>query len=157
MKPPLKPPASPMEPFCVMLVMGALRKSSMCVKVGCCPVENVMSSLGSLMNMTPALNSWRPLLQVKSSRNWYLCWSVSCGVLGFWPTVTPFGKIWVARSELAPMWLWEYEYWDRKLVRRPRPSTVFRFMLSEWTVFLLVTQLSSGDCGLAPYGWLLLL
>ena len=29
----------------------------------------------------------------KSSRNCHLCCCVTCGVLGFWPTITPLGKL----------------------------------------------------------------
>ena len=102
------------------------------------------------MNMTPTLNSCRPEFQVKSSRNWYLCWSVSWGVLPFWPMNTPFGNDSVGSSESGPMWLWKYEYWNRNSLRRPPLSTVFRLRFAEWKVFWLVPQCSGGDCGLAP-------
>jgi hypothetical protein len=61
------------------------------------PVLKVMKRRGSLMKLPPALRSWpRPPLPAtcheKSSRNWYFFWAVDCGVLMFWPTVTPLGK-----------------------------------------------------------------
>ena len=150
MSPPLNPLGSPMGPFWLMVVMGESRASSRCTNRGDWPEEKVTSSVGSLMNITPVLSSWRPVFQVKSSRNWYFFWSVSCGVLGFEPTSTPLGKRSVGRSELAPMWLWKYENWNRNSFSRPLLSTELRLAIAEWNVFLLEPQWSGGDGGLVP-------
>src|SRR4030095_16728708 len=109
------------------------------------------------MKLAPTLNSWRPAFQVKSSRNWYLCCSVCCGVLTDWPTVTPFGKVSVGRFERSTIAFLKYENWNTNSLMRPPESTEFRFALIEWNVFLLSPQFSSGELGDAPQGWLLLL
>ena len=102
------------------------------------------------MKLAPTLNSWRPLIQVKSSRNWYLCCSVVWGVLTLWPTVTPFGKVSVGRVEASAMWFRKYENWNTNSLSFPLPSELFRLRLTEWNVFWLSPQLSGGEFGLAP-------
>src|SRR5262245_16308598 len=102
------------------------------------------------MKLAPAFSSWRPMLQVKSSRNWYLCCSVVWGVFTDWPTVTPLGKVSVGRFEFSTMLFLKYEYWNTNSFTRPPDSTEFRFMLTEWNLFLLRPQFSGGDDGLAP-------
>src|ERR1043165_1455005 len=109
-----------------------------------------MSNVGSLMKLAPTLNSWRPLLNVKSSRNWNLCCSVVCGVLTDWPTVTLLGKVSVGSVEFSPMWFRKYEYWNVNSLSFPLPRTELRFALAEWNVFLLRPQFSGGASGLAP-------
>src|SRR5438477_10458086 len=123
-----------------MLEMAEVRLSARCTYRGDCPVENVMSSTGSLMKLAPTLNSCRPLFQVKSSRNWNLCCSVVCGVLTDWPTYTPLGKLSVGSVEFSEMWFRKYENWNVNSLSLPPPSTEFRFAFAEWKVFLLMPQ-----------------
>src|SRR5688572_22731769 len=102
------------------------------------------------MKLAPTLSSWRPLFQVKSSRNWYLCCSVRCGVLVLCPTVTPPGKVSVGRFERSTIEFLKYENWNTNSLTFPLPSTEFRFAFTEWNLFRLSPQFSGGACGLAP-------
>src|SRR5262249_37278937 len=102
------------------------------------------------MRLAPTLNSCRPRLHVKSSRNWYLCWAVVCGVLTLWATVTRLGYCSVGSVEFSPMWLWKYENWKTNSFSRPPPITVLRLALMEWNLFLLVPHDSGGEDGLVP-------
>src|SRR5919108_4100997 len=139
---------SPIVPDWLMLEIGELRSSSRCVKDGELPELNVMSSTGSLMKLTPPLSSWAPRVQVKSSRNWYLCCSVVCGVFPLWPTNQPPGNVSDGSVEFSAMWLRKYEYWNMNSLSRPLPSTELRFTLAEWNVLRLSPHDSGGDCGL---------
>src|SRR5712692_9492044 len=109
-----------------------------------------MSRTGSLMKLTPTFTSWRPRVQVKSSRNWNLCCSVVCGVLVDCPTATPLGKVSVGRVEFSEMWFSKYVNWNTNSLSLPLLRTEFRFALTEWKVFLLTPQFSGGEDGLAP-------
>src|SRR6185503_4992606 len=106
------------------------------------PELNVMNRRGSLMKFTPAFMSWpRPpqpaLCHEKSSRNWNLCCSVVCGVLGLCPTETPFGNSWYGSVLAAPMWLRKSAYWKMNSFSLAPPSTQLWFRLIELKVFLL--------------------
>src|SRR5688572_16158408 len=102
------------------------------------------------MKLAPTLNSWLPRFQVKSSRNWYLCCSVFCGLLGFWPTKTPPGKLSDGSLERSTIEFLKYEYWNTNSLFFPLPSTEFKFTFAEWNLLRLSPQASGGDCGLAP-------
>src|SRR5262245_1470318 len=149
--------------FSVTTEMGPLRVLSRCVYWNTpLPELNVMKRRGSLMKFTPALKSCpRPpppaMCQEKSSRNWNLCCSVVCGVLGLWPADTPLGKSWNGSVLAALMWLAKSAYWKMNSFSFDPPSTQLWFTLIELNVLPLSPHALGAVFALAPYGWLLVL
>src|SRR5829696_7423297 len=116
-----------------------------------------MNSVGSLMKLAPVLKSWpRPPMPAtfheKSLRNCHFFCCVCCGVFGFCPTVTPFGKIWYGSRLFAVIALLKSAYWKMNSLSRDPPSTQLWLTLMELKLFLLSPQLLTGAVGPAPYG-----
>src|SRR3990170_5512564 len=111
-----------------------------------------MKSRGSLMKLTPALKPWlRPpspdALHEKSFRNCHFCCCVCCGVLVFWPMLTPLGKEICGSRLLAVMALANSAYWNTISFSFDPPITKLWFTLNELNVLALSPQPLGGICG----------
>src|SRR6476646_8624818 len=113
-----------------------------------------MNRRGSLMKFMPAFIAWLPprpdRLHEKSSRNCHFCCCVCCGVLPFWPMVTPLGKLMFGSRLFALIALANSAYWKMNSFSFEPPSTRLWLMLNELNLFSLLPQLLGGDSGPAP-------